>query len=107
MPELCERVRTLLVESDARVVLCDAGTCITPDAVTIDALARLQLTARRLGREVRLCGASTELHDLLRFMGLSEVVPDAKLLLEPERQAEEREHRVRVEEESELGDAAV
>ena len=41
-----------------------------PDAVTIDALARLQLTARRLGCRLRLRHASPELRELVAFMGL-------------------------------------
>ena len=45
------------------------------DAVTVDALARLQVAARRCGCEVRLQGASRELRDLVAFMGLDDVLP--------------------------------
>jgi ABC-type transporter Mla MlaB component len=47
-----------------------------PDAVTVDALARLQVAAQRQGCQVRLRDASTELLQLLDFMGLRDVLPD-------------------------------
>ena len=52
--------------------LCDV-TEIESDAVSVDALARLQLAARRRGCQARVRGASSELLDLLAFMGLSDV----------------------------------
>jgi hypothetical protein len=42
----------------------------------VEALARLQLVARRIGCQVRLRGASGELLELVAFMGLSDVLPD-------------------------------
>ena len=77
---------------------CDVGA-LAPDAVTVDALARLQLAARRAGLEIRLSHASSELEELVAFAGLAEV-----LRVEPRRQAEEREQRLRVEEEREFLD---
>jgi hypothetical protein len=44
--------------------------------VTAYALARLQLAAGRRGCQVQLRSPSTELLDLLAFMGLSDVLPD-------------------------------
>ena len=75
LPGLCDRVCTLLEGSDAAVALCDVSG-IDVDAVTIDALARLQLAARRHGCQVRLRHASTDLLELLDFMGLTDVLPD-------------------------------
>ncbi|SRR6266545_5570718 len=75
LPGLCNRVCTLLERSGADVAFCDVSG-VEPDAVTIDALARLQLGARRHGCQVRLRGASGELLELLAFMGLSHVLPD-------------------------------
>lgn len=75
LPGLCERVCALLETSDAEVALCDVAG-VDPDAVTVDALARLQLAARRHGCQVRLRYASSELLELLAFMGLHDVVPD-------------------------------
>jgi ABC-type transporter Mla MlaB component len=75
LPGLCARVCTLFETSGADVALCDVGT-VAPDAVTIDALARLQLGARRHGCQVRLRNASQELLDLVAFMGLRDVLPE-------------------------------
>jgi hypothetical protein len=44
--------------------------------VTVDALARLQLAARRNDCRVRLRHASQELRDLVDFMGLADVLTD-------------------------------
>ena len=49
---------------------------VRPDALTVDALVRLQLVARRDGCRVRLRGASKELVQLIAFMGLAEVLLD-------------------------------
>jgi hypothetical protein len=69
------------------------------DLGTVDAFARLQLAARRSGLELRLQHVSDELRELIAFLGL-----DDALRLEPRGQAEEREERLGVEEERELGD---
>jgi ABC-type transporter Mla MlaB component len=75
LPGLCDRVCALLETSGAAAALCDVRG-VDPDAVTVDALARLQLAARRHACQVRLRGASDELLELVAFMGLSEVLPD-------------------------------
>ena len=80
-------------------IACDVGSLASPDVYTIDALARLQLVARRHGLELRLRNASRDLRELLVFTGLDEV-----LRVEPSGQSEEREQRLRVEEERELDD---
>jgi ABC-type transporter Mla MlaB component len=73
LPGLCDRVCALLAGCTADVVLCDVAG-VPADAVTVDALARLQLGARRHGRRVRLVDASTELRELVAFMGLENVL---------------------------------
>ncbi len=75
LPGLCERVCAALDVSGADVALCDVGR-VDPDGETVDALARLQLAARRHGCRVRLQHASEELLELLAFTGLSDVLPD-------------------------------
>jgi hypothetical protein len=82
-------------------LVCDVGA-LPPDAAAVDALARLQLAARRIGLEIRLCCASSELCDLLAFCGLEDV-----LRVEVGGQSEEREDRLGAEEERELDDPAV
>jgi ABC-type transporter Mla MlaB component len=74
LPGLCDRVCALLERSNAEVAVCDVDG-VVPDAVTIDALARLQLAARRYRCQVRLRGASNELLELVSFMGLRDVLP--------------------------------
>ena len=74
LPGLCDRVCALLGESGA-VAGCDVGG-VGVDAVTVDALARLQLAARRRGCRIRLRNASIELRELVELMGLSDVLAD-------------------------------
>ena len=71
------------------------------DLRSVERLARLQLAARRNGLDLRLTRVPAELEELITFVGLAEA-----LRLEPRGQAEEREERVRVEEEGELDDPA-
>jgi hypothetical protein len=82
-------------------IVVDAGT-LAPDATTLDVLARVQLTARRIGLEARLRNASGELRDLIAFAGLTDA-----LRVELERKPEEREERRGLEEEGELDDPPV
>ena len=72
------------------------------DLAIVDLLARLALTERRRGRALRLGSVPAELRELLVLTGLDGVL----LGVEPGRQPEEREERVGVEEERELGDPA-
>ena len=75
LPGLCDRVCGLLERSEAVVAYCRV-TGVEPDAVTVDALARLQLAAHRHGCQVRLVDASDELLELVAFMGLRDVLAD-------------------------------
>ena len=74
LPGLCERVCNRL--SGAGSVLCCDVAGVEPDAVTVDALARLQLAAQRRGCRVVLRNASAELIDLVALMGLTAVLPE-------------------------------
>ena len=88
LPGLCDRVCALLREDDDRLVVAlvrrtveiEIAYCavagVEPDAVTVDALARLQLAAHRHGCRVRLRGASDELRALVAFMGLDDVLAE-------------------------------
>lgn len=71
---MCERVRSLLEGSGADVVVCNVAA-VEPDAGTVEALARMQLVAHRLGGTVLLRNASSELRELLELAGLTDVVP--------------------------------
>jgi hypothetical protein len=98
---LCERLRVLATAAQGEDIVCDVRA-LAADGVSVDVLARLQLTARRHGCRIRLRHASSELDQLLTFCGLAGVVV---LGLEPQRQPEEREHPRGVEERVDRHDA--
>ena len=109
IPGLCERAEALLESSPAGVVVCDVGDVIEPDAVTVDALARLALAAQRRGRQLRLRNTCPDLRGLLVLMGLVDVVGAGAGGVdgdgfEPLRQAEQREQTLGVEERTEPAD---
>ena len=72
-----------------------------PDLALVDALARLQLDARRRGGRLRLRNVTDELRGLLELVGLADV-----LALEPRREPEQRE-QLRVDEVVQPGDPPV
>jgi ABC-type transporter Mla MlaB component len=63
-----------LLHSARPELLCCELEAVAPDAVAVDALARLALAARRCGCSVCLRGACDELHELIAFMGLDDVL---------------------------------
>jgi ABC-type transporter Mla MlaB component len=77
---------------------CDVAAIENPDMGTVDALARMALTARRLGRHVELRRARPDLRELLELAGLG------RLAVEVRRKAEEREEPGGVEEEDDPAD---
>ncbi len=74
LPRLCDRVCGLFERSGADIAYCRVSG-VEPDAVTVDALARLQLAAQRHHCQVRLRDASAELLELVAFLGLRDVLP--------------------------------
>jgi hypothetical protein len=99
--DLCERLRAVLASSDAAVIVCDVGG-LPANIVTVDLLARLQLTARRLGRRIELRSGTPELGRLLAFVGLADVLGLGGQC----GQAEEREQPCAVEERVDRDDPA-
>ncbi|MET9194630.1 STAS domain-containing protein [Streptomyces olivaceus] len=97
-PPLCDEVRALLGTTRAGVVVCDVGGLGPPGLAVVDLLARLELTARRAGGRIRLRDPDPALPALLDLVGLR---------FETERQVEQREPTLGVEEAVEPGDAAV
>ena len=84
VPGLCTRVHELLASGEggrpnggAVDLGCDARELGVPDLATVDALARVQLTAARLGRRLVLQEASLEVRQLLDLAGLADVLPAA------------------------------
>ena len=107
VPALCEHVRLLLANGDVDLVTCEVGGLVHPDVTAVGALARLQLTARRAGRAIRLRNAQVELCELLALTGLRDELPVCPgLLAQPHRQAEQRE-QIRVDEEVDPVDPSV
>jgi anti-anti-sigma regulatory factor len=71
------------------------------DLATVDALARLQLDARRRGSPLKLRDPSPQLRDLIELCGLAEA-----LGVEPRGDPEQLEQPLGIEEERHLGDGA-
>ena len=70
---LYARVCALFTANPGATLVCDVGE-VAIDAVAVEALARLQLGARRNGCSVRLVSAPRALSDLVSFMGLQDVI---------------------------------
>jgi anti-anti-sigma regulatory factor len=81
----------LLAAGDVDLVTVEVGALASPDAIALDALARLQLTARRSGGSIRLRHAREKLRDLLALAGLSEQLPGSGDLFETQGKSEQRE----------------
>jgi hypothetical protein len=63
--------------------LCVDVAGLEADAVTLDALARLRLTACRCGFQLSLRGSSPQLRELIDFAGLDAVLPDEPVAQQP------------------------
>jgi hypothetical protein len=92
IPVLCAELTELLCRRGRGIVLCDAAAVARPDVVTVEALARLHLTARRHGWRMVVGGASPRLLQLVGVLGLADALPEAG------RQPEQREQPGGVEE---------
>jgi anti-anti-sigma regulatory factor len=70
---LCERAEAILERRAPDLIVCDVQG-VRSDALIVDALARVQLVARRMGGRMRVLNAGPELRELLGLMGLQEVM---------------------------------
>ncbi|PTM92404.1 MULTISPECIES: STAS domain-containing protein [unclassified Streptomyces] len=95
---LCEDVRALLETGRTGVVVVDVAAIGPPGLGAVDLLARLELAARRARGRIRLRDPAPSLRALLDLVGLR---------IEVERQTEQREPPLGVEEEVEPGEPAV
>jgi ABC-type transporter Mla MlaB component len=75
IPQLCSQALDLLECTGADVVVCDVAGIVGSDVGTIDALARLALTVRRLGRSIQLRDPCPNLQALVSLTGLGDVLP--------------------------------
>jgi hypothetical protein len=74
------------------VIVIDAHDLGAPDLAVVDALARLQLEARRCGGSIRVVEISDGLRDVLALVGLGDLVdPDGFGRRDGGWQAEQRE----------------
>lgn len=73
VPRLVERLVAVLETCDAPRIACDVHD-LPATIATVEALARLQLTARRDNRRIHLRRVSPELEQLLELVGLADVV---------------------------------
>jgi hypothetical protein len=103
---LCGPVAKYVASSGARLVICEAGA-LPAEVATIDALARLHLTGRRLGCRIRIRDASEALVELATFVGLDGVLLFQPSGVEARGQPKQREQPLRVEEEDDAADLAV
>ncbi len=101
IPALCARLQALLRYTPGEApLICDVGELGRADAVVVEALARLQLTARRRGRQIWLRRASPDLLALLVLTGLDEILP-----VEARGQVEQGKQPRGIEEEGDAGDS--
>jgi hypothetical protein len=68
-------VERLLLDRDVQLVVCDVEPYPAADLRVVETLSRLALTAKRLGRRIRVRHASREVRAFLAFAGLSDVLP--------------------------------
>ncbi|MFF3751058.1 STAS domain-containing protein [Streptomyces sp. NPDC002018] len=78
VPRLCAELIARLHGTGAAEVIGDVGGLGPPNLVAVEAIARLQLTARRRGCRLRLRGVGGELRLLLELMGLSGLADTAQ-----------------------------
>ena len=74
IPALCEAARQLLQARPSATVVWDVSAIDRPDATTVDAIARLQLSVQRLGSELKLRNPDPALLELIDLAGLAGVV---------------------------------
>ncbi|MFD0356952.1 STAS domain-containing protein [Streptomyces sp. NPDC127110] len=88
VPSLCARVSEACRDGP-RAIVCDASGVTAPTLTTVDALARLALTARRHGTPFTVTGTPPALRALLHLVGLGELLrqPEQR---EPPRRVQER-----------------
>lgn len=74
VPGICARFGELVRDRRPGLVVCDLGPIERPDIVTVEVLARLRLSANRLGCCLLFANMSADLARLLHFLGLHDVI---------------------------------
>jgi ABC-type transporter Mla MlaB component len=73
LPGLTERVCGVLTAASGSALVGDVAG-VRADAVCVEALARLQLAAKRKGCRITLRNAAADLMELVAFLGLADVL---------------------------------
>jgi anti-anti-sigma regulatory factor len=73
IPALCADLVARIATGTGDIV-CDVAGVTRPDVATVEALARLSLTARRHGRRMVVTGAGPDLRRLIGLLGLTDVL---------------------------------
>ncbi len=84
-------------------VVCHVETITSADLETVANLARLKMSVRELGYEFEVEGVTSALNDLIDFCGLTSIILGRSPLV-LERQPEQGEQALGVEEETHPGD---
>lgn len=71
---LCNEIEEVLRAVGPDDIVCDLGGVRTPDAVTLEALARFRLAARDHDKTCHFVHACPELVDLAGLVGLDEIL---------------------------------
>jgi ABC-type transporter Mla MlaB component len=74
LPRLCSRTCAELRGAPAGVTLICHVAGVVPDVVSVEALARLKLAARRGDVRLILSGVTSEMRELIGLLGLDEVL---------------------------------
>lgn len=72
--DLCARVESSFARADVSTVIVDVSDVVDPDVTALDALAHLHLTAKRMGRHIKIRHTCRQLEDLAAFAGLHDVL---------------------------------
>ncbi|KJY26995.1 MULTISPECIES: STAS domain-containing protein [Streptomyces] len=78
IPALCARVSEACREGPPRQLVCDASRAGRPTLATVEALARMALTARSHRTPFTVTGATPALRALLDLVGLVELLGEAE-----------------------------
>lgn len=101
---MCARARAMFLRAAPEPLVCDLGEVADTDAATLDALARLQLVAKRCGRALEVRHAPLELRELVEFVGLGPVIRCRDVHVESSREPEDGEQARGVQEERDACD---
>jgi hypothetical protein len=88
MVELCRQMVEALAHSRQKALVCDLGRVTAADLTVIEALARMQLVARRRGCAIEFRHVGYGVRELLALSGLCDVLPvidDAQTGIDGER----------------------